>query len=190
MLRTSIERELGRILDRACPDPDTRSRLAGRHIAIHLLDPKLDLHVIVGELGLTFETRPSDPPDLSLTGTLRDFYRLARGTHPPGLRIEGDLGWIRALEGWAATLPHERSAWIGLLCGPLPATYLNPVLDRLESTARTLAAQLIPPISRLSSRAGLGVDRQAERHLEEELTRLLERLEALESRLPAGQGPE
>jgi|GEM_PF-5083113 len=178
-----MERELGRIVDRAFPDPDARKVLAGRHLAIHLLVPKLDLYLALGHLGVHLEEPPGSPPDLSLTGSIADFCMLFRGETPPGLRMAGDLGWIRAVETLTQTLSHERPAWIVLLLGEGPAALINPGIDRLEALTHQVAGTLQPWMTRALVTSGCGVDRREGIRLKEALDILTQRIEDLERRL-------
>ncbi len=183
--RRAIERALGRIVDRAFPDPDTRALLGGRHVAIHLLNPKTDLYLSLGHLGLGFEPPPASPPDLSLTGSIADFRALARGENPPGLKISGDLGWIRTVGALAETLPRGRAERVTLLLGEEPAAWVNPGLDRAFYLAHLFAGSLGLGIAQALTTAGTGVDRRQARRLDETIESLSRQVSDLETRLSA-----
>jgi len=181
--RAWLERELGRIVDRAFPDPEVRATLAGRHLAIHLLNPKLDCYLSLGHLGVSFEAPPSSPPDLSLTGSIADFRALARGESPPGLRMAGDLGWIRTVGTLAKSLPRERPARIALLLGDALAGLINPGIDRAGVFTHEITVLLGPWAARVLATAGCGVDRHEDLRLKEAIETLASLIKDLETRL-------
>ncbi len=189
-IKRRIEQALGRVVDRALPDPDARAALAGRRLAIHVLKPELDITLVFGHLGLRLEALPEEAPDLSLTGSIGDFRALAKGENPIGLKVAGDLGWARTVESIARELPHDRNGIIALLLEPSAASFANQGIDEVESVARDCALALRPRIIRTLTSLGLGVERRDSLHLGDAIDALTRAVHDLETRLAGQKGPE
>jgi ubiquinone biosynthesis protein UbiJ len=134
-----VEQALERFLALSPNHVELLAPLAGKHIALKLRHPELNLHLTPTDRNIQFHTAPDAPADVTLTGSWLGFARMGLSDDPQrslfggGVRIDGDIKAARQFQQLFDRLAID---WEGLLAGQIGRGPAAGIVEALEAGRR------------------------------------------------------